>query len=74
MNDTIETKQPDQPQSKLRCPNCGKTESIVGVEYRHPHPESYDGVSNWQCLCGTRWGRWSGKILLGEAYERRYGQ
>jgi len=49
----------------MKCHVCGNTE-VVGIEYMGV----YDGVSEWQCPgCGTRWGRWSGRILLGDDYE-----
>lgn len=53
----------------------GKTYSrIIGVEYEHGSPERYDGVSEWRCpFCGTRWGRWSGKILQPNELEKRFG-
>ena len=44
------------------------------VEYDGMHPDHYDGVSEYRCLnCGTRWGRWSGKILKKGETEKRYG-
>jgi hypothetical protein len=58
---------------KSPCPVCGQSGLIMGVEYRGT-AEDYDGVSEWRCAgCGTRWGRWSGKILTGDEIERRYG-
>lgn len=47
----------------------------IGVQYAYPHPEMYDGVSEWVCGdCGRRVGRWSGRVLIGEDYELRYGR
>jgi hypothetical protein len=56
----------------LKCPTCGNTANIVGVEYVMT-PVDYDGVSEFQCPCGTRWGRWSGKLLHDGQLEGRYG-
>lgn len=58
-------------ESKLRCPGCTET-NIIMMEYPYDHPEHYDGISEYNCTdCGTRWGRWSGKILTGDEYELR---
>jgi len=53
----------------------------MGVEYfeptekRIPFEHQYDGISEWNCLdCKTRWGRWSGRILKGDDYEKKFGQ
>jgi transposase-like protein len=60
--------------SSLQCPMCGHADAIVSVQYRGT-PEDYDGVSEWNCQkCGTRWGRWSGRILGAGEIERRYGR
>jgi hypothetical protein len=54
---------------------CGCKAPRVGVEYGHPHPEQYDGISEWICTeCHRRFGRWSGKELFGDEYENRYGR
>lgn len=58
------------------CPTCGNAsnETITGVEYSYGHPERYDGISEWNCRkCNTRWGRWSGKVLKANEYEKRWG-
>jgi DNA-directed RNA polymerase subunit RPC12/RpoP len=56
------------------CPTCGK-ESWIIVEYGYPHPEAYDGASEYRCLeCGTRIGRWTGKILADGEWEKRFGK
>lgn len=48
---------------------------MVAIEYGYPHPAQYDGVSEYRCLvCGARIGRWSGRVLEGLDYERRYGE
>lgn len=57
----------------VRCPTCGGSENIVGKQYALTS-EDYDGVSEWQCPCGVRWGRWSGRILQADDIERRYGR
>lgn len=52
---------------------CKKCESgnIAMVEYDMMHPDYYDGVSEIECRdCGARFGRWSGKELLGEEIEK----
>jgi len=54
---------------------CGNTEKWCGIEYAYPHPEMYDGISEWRCEeCGTRYGRWSGKELKENESENRYGR
>ena len=48
-------------------------EKRAGVEYPYGHPGRYDGVSEWVCTaCGQRKGRWSGRVLVGDDYERRF--
>ena len=57
----------------LVCPTCHGAQ-VTGVEYARDHPQHYDGVSEWQCdQCGTRWGRWSRRILAPQETEPRYG-
>ena len=52
----------------------GPFSHLIGMEYTHEHPEHYDGVSEWMCpFCETRWGRWTGKILIGDESEPRFG-
>jgi len=47
---------------------------LIGVEYSVIHPAHFDGVSEWLCPdCGVRVGRWSGRVLVGDDYERRFG-
>jgi len=59
---------------KEKCGKCGGTEWI-GVEYSWDSPQHYDGVSEWKCKqCGTRYGRWSNKILKDGEVEERYGK
>ena len=56
-----------------QCPKCD-SKNIVMIEYWYTHPERYDGVSEYECKdCGYRQGRWSGKELKGDEYEKRYG-
>jgi hypothetical protein len=58
---------------KLNCP-CPE-EKMVLLEYGYPHPESYDGISEIQCIsCGKRVGRWSGRLLTGDEFEYRFGK
>lgn len=53
------------------CRKC-QSENIVFVEYAWDHPEHYDGTSEIECLvCGARFGRWSGKELGTDEYEKR---
>ncbi len=55
------------------CKKCGKRDWIR-IEYGYPHPEHYDGISEWRCeSCGTRFGRWTGKILSDGESEKKYG-
>ena len=47
---------------------------MIGVEYWYDHPARYDGVSEWKCeKCGIRIGRWTGKELKGDDYEKPFG-
>ena len=56
---------------ETKCQKC-KSEKIIFVEYSWDHPEHYDGTSEIECLdCGTRFGRWSGKELGPDEYEKR---
>lgn len=60
----------------LKCNKCGN-KSIIAVEYGYPHPEQYDGVSEFKCQnpeCGYRQGRWTGQELTGDMCESRYGR
>jgi len=55
--------------------NCCDNPQLIMVEYGYPHPEQYDGISEYRCkTCGYRQGRWSGKELVGDDYELRYGR
>jgi hypothetical protein len=56
-----------------KCRQC-KSNNIVLVEYAWDHPEHYDGISEIFCQnCGARFGRWTGKKLKDDEYEKRYG-
>ena len=56
---------------ETKCPKC-QSENIIFVEYAYDHPEHYDGTSEIECLaCGARFGRWSGKELRPDEYEKR---
>ena len=53
----------------------------MGVEYFDPEEKTipfehqYDGISEWNCLdCKARWGRWSGRILKDDDYQKKFGQ
>ena len=59
--------------SEPKCPTCGAGIGVM-VEYDYTHPERYDGVSEYRCEQGHRWGRWSGRVLTGSDYERRWGR
>jgi len=55
-----------------RC-GCG-SKDFIAIEYGYSHPEHYDGISEWRCQkCGTRYGRWTGKILKDGESEKRFG-
>jgi transposase-like protein len=55
------------------CPRCG-SEDVWGVEYGYPHPERYDGISEYMCnSCKYRQGRWTGEELKPGFIESRYG-
>lgn len=71
-----------QEPNKL-CPKCGK--ELWGLEYSYPHPEEYDGISEWFCNSDPeglpkvkeshyRIGRWTGKELHGDEVEKRFGR
>jgi hypothetical protein len=50
-------------------------EAMMLIEYDMLHPEYYDGISEITCLqCGKRVGRWSGKVLKDDEYEKRFGK
>ncbi len=54
---------------------CCSIPSLLLIQYGYPHPEQYDGISEYTCSnCGYRQGRWSGKKLVGEEHENRYGR
>ncbi len=56
------------------CPKC-KSKNIIGWEYGYPSPESYDGISEWQCNdCGYRQGRWSEEELKDGYIESRFNK
>lgn len=54
------------------CPVCGKLFDF-GLEYAYGSPARYDGVSEWQCIEGHRWGRWSGRVLYDGDVEWPHG-
>jgi hypothetical protein len=56
---------------KLACAACG-SEDLIGIEYSLDHPNHYDGISEWQCHCGARTGRWSGRLLGEKESEMHY--
>ena len=59
--------------NKTKC-TCDE-KHLLGIQYAWNDPEHYDGVSEWQCtLCGQRVGRWSGRVLMGDDMEKRYGK
>ncbi len=59
---------------KEKCKKCA-SENVVLVEYELIHPDHYDGTSEIKCIdCNARFGRWSGKELIGEETEKRYGK
>ena len=61
------------------CKKCG-SKNVVMVEYmdstgRIPFEHQYDGISEIRCEdCGYRIGRWSGRELKGDDYERIFGE
>lgn len=61
-----------------KCTHCG-SDKIIGIEYGYgsniPPRHQYDGISEIRCQeCGYREGRWSGRELKEEDYERVYGE
>jgi len=67
------------PVKEVSCPECGGCD-FTGVQYgrgagvNEPlHPCHVDGVSEWRCNgCGTRVGRWSGRVLAKDEHESPY--
>jgi len=64
---------------KLQCPKC-KSMDIHMIEYMDPtgaiipFEHQYDGISEYRCnSCNYREGRWSGRELKGNDFERKYG-
>lgn len=56
------------------CPECG-CDKMMACEYAYDQVCHYDGVSEYRCQdCGTRVGRWSGKILQKGEHEPPYGE
>ena len=59
--------------NQRQCPTCDSL-TWTGVQYQGTS-EDYDGVSEFICDgCGTHFGRWTGRILIGGELERRYGR
>jgi uncharacterized protein with PIN domain len=65
---------------QMKCIKCN-SEKIISIEYCDPTEETipfehqYDGISEYRCKdCGARWGRWSGRELKGDDYERVFGK
>jgi len=64
---------------KLICAKCGSM-NVLMIEYcdptgKIPFEHQYDGISEFKCQdCGFRVGRWSGRELIGDDYERKYGE
>ena len=60
-----------QDLNKLICEKCGG-DNLIQVEYPPEHPKHYDGISEIVCMtCARRVGRWSGKELGPDEYEKR---
>lgn len=55
---------------------CGKSDWTY-VQYHSMPPTPrwawFDGVSEYRCDCGARYGRWTNRRLAEEEYEPRYG-
>lgn len=55
--------------------NCCDSPNVLMIQYGYDCPEEYDGISEYTCqTCNYRQGRWSGKSLVGEQYENKYGR
>jgi hypothetical protein len=51
--------------------HCGKP--MLAYEYAYDHPCHFDGISEWRCeVCGIRIGRFSGRVLKDEEFEKPY--
>lgn len=58
----------------VACKTHVEDSEIAGVEYDYTNPDHYDGVSEWtHMVCGRREGRWTGRELIGEDTEAKYG-
>ena len=56
-----------------KCIKCNST-NLIGMEYADGDYR-YDGISEYDCQdCGSRFGRWSGKELIGDDREPPYGE
>lgn len=64
----------DEEDAGPACAACGGTSDLMGCEYDYSHPDHYDGVSEWRCPCGTRTGRWTGRVLEGSDTEKVFGR
>jgi hypothetical protein len=55
------------------CKKCSSS-NIIMLEYAPRHPDRYDGISEIICNdCRARFGRWSGRELIGGETEPRFG-
>jgi hypothetical protein len=55
------TGEPIPPESRALFGNATHFSLVVLVDYSHL---GYDGAGEYMCPnCGSRWGRWSGRIL-----------
>lgn len=45
---------------------------MAQIEYSYDSKHHYDGISEFQCICGYRQGRWCGQELVGNEVEPSY--
>ena len=67
---------PELPAVLIECPACDNADrtQIIAVEYPYGHPYRYDGISEYRCPCGCRWGRWTERILEDGEWEKPFGR
>lgn len=48
--------------------------NIIGIQYANDNPEHHDGVSEWRCVCGARFNRWTDELLADNQIVSRQGK
>ncbi len=61
--------------TEQECPACSFVGLMHAIEYAYTDPNRYDGISEWRCPdCGTRIGRWTGRVLTEGMSEPPFGR